>query len=162
MRALNLYKARWRQLTVSLFTVFFSLAEKYSFSESSSSILDLWREKKAICNSWTWKRHDRGKKRTKLDTVVAENVPFCSFKVLAQFKLPTFNGTAPTVQNYPFVGLWKVLYLRTNSVVVGKIQRNLKPRVLVAVAEPSIDAKSRRNVQLLYHCFLTLILIYNE
>ena len=76
----------------------------------------------------------------------------CRFagKVLAQFKLSTFNGTAPTVQNYPFVGSWKVLYLRTNSVVVGKIERNLKPRV-VAVAEPSIDAKSRRNVQLLYH-----------
>ena len=61
-----------------------------------------------------------------------------------------FNGTAPTVQYNPFVGFWKVLYLRTNSVVVGKIERNLKPRV-VAVAEPSIDAKSRRNVQLLYH-----------
>ena len=85
----------------------------------------------------------------------------CRFagKVLAQFKLSTFNGTAPTVQNYPFVGFWKVLYLRTNSVVVGKIERNLKPRV-VAVAEPSIDAKSRRIVQLLYHWFLTPILIY--
>ena len=90
---------------------------------------------------------------TNLDTMVAENVPFCSFagKVLAQLKLPTFDGTAPTVQNYPFVGFWKVLYLRSNSVVVGKIQRNLKPRVLVAVAEPSIDAKYRRSVQLLYH-----------
>ena len=76
----------------------------------------------------------------------------CRFagKVLAQFKLSTFNGTAPTVQSYPFVGFWKVLYLRTNSVVVGKIERNLKPRV-VAVAEPSIDAKSKRNVQPLYH-----------
>ena len=76
----------------------------------------------------------------------------CRFagKVLAQFKLSTFNGTAPTVQYNPFVGFWKVLYLRTNSVVVGKIERNLKPRV-VAVAEPSIDAKSRRNAQLLYH-----------
>ena len=75
----------------------------------------------------------------------------CRFagKVVAQFKLSTFNGTAPTVQNC-FVGFWKVLYLRTNSVVVGKIERNLKPRV-VAVGEPSIDAKSRRNVQLLYH-----------
>ena len=77
MRALNLHKARWRQLTVSLFTVFFSLAEKCSFSESPRSIFYLWREKKAICNSvWTRKRKDRGKKRTKLDTVVAENVPF--------------------------------------------------------------------------------------
>ena len=33
------------------------------------------------------------KKRTKLDTVVAENVPFRCFKVLAQFKLLTFFGT---------------------------------------------------------------------
>ena len=74
-----------------------------------------------------------------------------SRSVLAQFKLPTFNDTAQTVENCPFLGFWKVLYLRTNSVVVGKIQRNLKPRVLVAVAEPSIDAKSRRNVQLLCH-----------
>ena len=62
----------------------------------------------------------------------------CRFagKVLAQFKLSTFNSRAPTVQNYPFVGFWKVLYLCTNSVVVGKIEPNLKPRV-VAVAEPS-------------------------
>ena len=74
----------------------------------------------------------------------------CRFagKVLAQFKLSTFNGTAPTVQNYPFLGFWKVLYLRTNSVVVGKIERNLKPRV-VAVAKPSIDAKSPLRVVLL-------------
>ena len=153
MRALNLHKARWRQLTVSLFTVFFSLAEKCSFSESSSSILDLWREKKAICNSvWRWRRQDRGKKRTKLDTVVAENVPFR-------------RQVACTIQTLDFQwhnSNWKVLYLRTNSVIVGKIQRNSKPRVLVAVAEPSIGAKSRRNVQLLYHWFLTLILIYNE
>ena len=41
MRALNLHKARWRQLTVSLFAVYFSLAEKYGFSESSSSIFRL-------------------------------------------------------------------------------------------------------------------------
>ena len=43
----------------------------------------------------------------------------CRFagKELAQFKLSTFNGTAPTVQNYPFVGFWKELYLRINSVV---------------------------------------------
>ena len=73
------------------------------------------------------------KKQTKLDTVVAKNVLFCCFKLLAQFKLPTFNGTTPTVQNYLFVGFWKVLYLRTNSVVVCKIERNLKPGVLVAV-----------------------------
>ena len=35
----------------------------------------------------------------------------CRFagKVLPQFKLSTFNGTAPTVQNYHFVGFWKVL-----------------------------------------------------
>ena len=56
----------------------------------------------------------------------------CRFaaKVLAQFKLSNFNGTTPAVQNYPFVGFWKVLYLRTNSAVVGKIERNLKPRVV--------------------------------
>ena len=59
-------------------------------------------------------------------------VPLRLFKVLAQFKLPTFNGAAPTVQNYPSVG-FMVLYVRTNRVVVGKIERNLKPLVLVAV-----------------------------
>ena len=142
MRALNLHKARWRQLTVSLFTVFFLWRKNTALPNLEARFLDLQREKNAICNSvWTWKLQDRGKKRTKLDTVVAEHVPFCSFKVLAQFKLPTFNGTAPTVQNYPFVGFWKVLYLRTNTgVVVGKIERNLKPRVLVAVAEPSMQS----------------------
>ena len=78
------------------------------------------------------KRQDRGKKRTKFDMVVAENVPFRCFKVLAQFKLPTFFGTAPTVQNY-------CTYVQT-GVVVGKIVRNLKPRPLVAVAEPSMQS----------------------
>ena len=78
----------------------------------------------------------------------------CRFagKVFAQFKLSTFNGTAPTVQNYPFVGFQKVLYLRTNSVVVGKIERNLKPRV-VAVGE------SRRSMQSLTKCPTSVPLI---
>ena len=61
-----------------------------------------------------WKQQDRGKKRTKLDMVIAENVPFRYFKVLAQFKLPTFFGTAPTVQNYPFVRVM-LLALLSNS-----------------------------------------------
>ena len=64
---------------------------------------------------------DSGKKRTKLDTVVPKMCRFAG-RVLTQFKLSTFNATAPTVPKYPFVGFWKVLYLRTNSVVVGKIE----------------------------------------
>ena len=122
MRALNLHKARWRQLTVSLFTVFFSLAEKCSFSESSSSIFRLVTRKESdlqLCldvkaaRSWT-----------KADQTRYGGCRKCAVsltRVLAQFKLSTFSGTAPTVQNYPFFGFWKVLYLRTNSVVVGKI-----------------------------------------
>ena len=96
------------------------------------------------------------KKRTKFDTVVAENVPFrwqstCTIQTL-DFQWHNSNSAELSFRG-------KVLYVRTNSVVVGKIERNLKPRV-VAVSEPSIDKKSRRNVQLLYHWFLTPILIY--
>ena len=76
---------------------FFFLGRKNAaFPNLQAQFLALWREKKVICNSvWTWKRQDHGKKRTKLNTVIAENVPFRSFKVLAV----TISRMAKSPQN---------------------------------------------------------------
>ena len=101
--------------------IFFSLAEKYGFPESSSSIFRLVTRKESdlqLCMdvkaARSWKKVDQSR--------YGGCRKCAAGKVLAQFKLSTFNGTALTVQNYPFVGFWKVLYFRTvRSVKLSEI-----------------------------------------
>ena len=121
---------------------FFSLAEKYSSSESSSSIFRLVTRKECdlqLCldvkAARSWKKTDQTRYGGCRKCAVS------LFQGTCTIQTPDLLWHTPTVQNYPFVGFWKVLYLRTNTgVVVGKIERNLKPRVLVAVAEPSMQS----------------------
>ena len=141
--------------------IFFSLTEKYSFSESSSSVFRLVTRKESdlqLCpdvkaaRSW--------KKPAKLDTVNAENVPFRCFKVLVQFNFTTFFGKAPT--ELSFRRLLEGTVLTYKQVLLSvKLSESWSHKFLHS-RRRTVDAKSRQNVKLLYHSFLAVILIYNE
>ena len=101
--------------TESLKRTFFLGEKNTVFSESSISVTSLVTRKEShlqlrmdVKAARLWKKVDQTRYSD------CRNMPFRSFKVLAQFKLPTFFGTAPTVQHYPFVSCRKVLYLRIN------------------------------------------------
>ena len=130
-----------------LFTVFFCRVKKCSFSESSSSVFRLVTRKESDLQLFLDVKAARSWKKSWPNSIRWLTKMCC-------FAVSIFFDTAATVQNYSFVGFWKILYLRTNRDCCRWNWAKPAATNSYTVATSRMT-KSRRIVQLLCHSFLT-------
>ena len=117
---------------ISLVKTLFSQAIIMQLFQIQAPFLDWWGKKKVFCDFlWAWKLQD------------------CSLFQSEQFKLPSFFGIAPTVQNNPIVDFWRKLLYKQLLLSVN-LSKSCSHNFL-AIAVSWMTKPRWKYVQLLYH-----------